>query len=144
MKRFLIFLAIGIIIIVIAIVQYSSYRTEYNMILKENAEYEQYKDKEIIGLDIATIINKSVDKNTKNDVQKDDKGVFINNDTNSIEVEIYMTDNESTYKMEQFYNVGIEQFIQYYGNIKFKCSKIEYHKKTGKIKYILFEQLQTS
>ena len=51
---------------------------------------------------------------------------------------------ETTYKMEAFYNAGTEQFIQYYGNIKFKCSKIEYHENTGRIKYILFEQVQTS
>ena len=55
-----------------------------------------------------------------------------------------MQDNETTYKMETIHNVGTEQFVQYYGNIKFKCSKIEYHKNTGKIKYMLFEQLQTS
>ena len=55
-----------------------------------------------------------------------------------------MVDNETTYKMEKIYNAGTEQFVQYYRTIKFKCSKIEYHEKTGRIKYILFEQLHTS
>ena len=55
-----------------------------------------------------------------------------------------MTDNETMYKMEAIHNAGTEQFVQYYGEIKFKCSKIEYHKNTGRIKYILFEQLENS
>ena len=43
----------------------------------------------------------------------------------------YMIENEKDYelKMEQIYNSGTEQFVQYYSNIKFKCSKIEYHEK---------------
>ena len=90
------------------------------------------------------MMNKAIDKNTKNKIEKDDQGNFIQNDKNSVEIEIYMTDNETTYKMETIYNAGTEQFAQYYGNIKFKCSKIEYHKKTGRIKYILFEQQENS
>ena len=144
MKKILIFLAIVIVIVAIIAVNYTSYKTEYNSIMSENAEYEEYKDKEIYGLDIATIMNKTVDKNTKNKIEKDEQGMYISNDTNSIQIEIYILDNETTYKMETFYDAGTEQFVQYYGNIKFKCSKIEYHKNTGRIKYILFEQLQTS
>ena len=55
-----------------------------------------------------------------------------------------MQDNETTYQMEAFYKAGMEKFIQYYGNIKFKCSKIEYNENTGKIEYLLFEQIVTS
>lgn len=144
MKKISILFAVVIIIVTIVLVKYSSYASEYNIIIKENAEYEQYKDKEVYGLDIATMINKTVDKNTKNEIEKDDNGMFIQNNSNSIEIEIHMQDNETIYKMETIYNAGIEQFIQYYGDIKFKCSKIEYHKSTKKIKYILFEQIQTS
>ena len=144
MKKLLIFLAIAIVIIILLILEYSSHKLEYNILMKENAEFEQYKDKELNGLSVATIINKAIDKNTKNEIEKDDKGIFVQNNTNSILIELYMLDNEITYKMEHVYNAGMEQFVQYYSNIKFKCSKIEYHKNTGKIKYILFEQIQTS
>jgi len=140
MKKILILLSIVVIIVAIVIVKYSSYKIGYNQILSENAKFEEYKDKEIYGLDVATIINKAVDKNTKNEISKDENGVFIPNDSNSIEIEIYMKDNETKYKMETFYNAGTEQFIKYYSDIKFKCSKMEYHKDTGRIKYILFEQ----
>lgn len=144
MKKIFIFLAIVLVIVAIVSFQYISYKNEYNIIQNENAEFEEYKDKEVYGLNVGTMINKAVDKNTKNKIEKDDNGNFIQNDSNSIEIEIYMTDNETTYKMETIYNSGTEQFVQYYGNIKFKCSKIEYHKNTGRVKYILFEQQENS
>lgn len=144
MKKIFIFLVIVLIVVAIIGVRYVSYKNEYNIVQSDNAEFEKYKDQETYGLNIATMINKAIDKNTKNKIDKDDNGNFIQNDDNSIEIEIYMTDNETTYKMETIYNAGIEQFVQYYGNIKFKCSKIEYHKNTGRIKYILFEQQETS
>ena len=135
---------IAIIIIVAVVgVKYISYENAQSLIKQENKEFEQYQDKELNGLDVATVINKATDKNTKNNISKDEKVNFIQNDENSIEVEIYMSDNDITYKMESIFNAGTEQFVQYYSNINFKCSKIEYHKKTGRIKYILFEQ-QTS
>ena len=78
--------------------------------------------------------------------KKDNNGNFIQNDENSIKVEVHMIESDKEYElqMEQIYNSGTEQFVQYYGNIKFKCSKIEYHEKTGRIKYVLFEQQETS
>ena len=140
MKKIFIFLAIVVIIVAIVGVRYISYKSEYNAVRRENADFEKYKDQEVYGLDVASIMNKAVDKNTKNKIEKDDNGNFMQNDENSIEIEIYMSDNETTYKMENIYDAGTEQFVQYYGKIKFKCSNIEYHKKTGRIKYILFEQ----
>lgn len=144
MKKIFIFLAFVLVIIAIVGFRYVMYKNEYNVIQSENAEFEEYKDKEINGLSVASMINKAVDKNTKNKIEKAENGNFIPNNENSIEIEVYMSDNEAIYKMETFYNAGIEQFVQYYGNIQFKCSKIEYHKNTGRIKYILFEQQETS
>ena len=144
MKKIFIFLAFVLVIIAIVGFRYVMYKNEYNVIQSENAEFEEYKDKEINGLSVASMINKAVDKNTKNKIEKAENGNFIPNNENSIEIEVYMSDNETIYKMETFYNAGIEQFVQYYGNIQFKCSKIEYHKNTGRIKYILFEQQETS
>ena len=143
MKKISIVIMAIIIIVAVVGVKYISYENAQSLIKQENKEFEQYQDKELNGLDVATVINKATDKNTKNNISKDEKGNFIQNDENSIEVEIYMSDNDITYKMESIFNAGTEQFVQYYSNINFKCSKIEYHKKTGRIKYILFEQ-QTS
>ena len=144
MKKISIVIIAIIIIVAVVGVKYISYENAQSLIKQENKEFEQYQDKELNGLDVATVINKATDKNTKNKISKDEKGNFIQNDENSIEVEIYMSDNDITYKMESIFNAGTEQFVQYYSNINFRCSQIEYHKKTGRIKYILFEQQQSS
>ena len=144
MKKVIIIISIAIIAISIICINYYSYKIRYDRVLEENAEFEQYKNKEIYGIELGTIINKTIDKNTKNKVQKDEKGFYVSNEENSMHIEIYIQDNEQLYKMETFYIAGTEQFVQYYGNIKFKCSKIEYHKNTKKVKYLLFEQIGIS
>ena len=141
MKKICVFLIIVVIIVCIILFQYNSYKRDKNAIISENSEFEQYINKEIYGIDLATIINKSIDKNEKNKVKKDKDGLFIENDENSIKVEIYIKENETTYKMEQIYKQGTEQFVQFFINEKFKCSKVEYHSKTNRIKYMLFEQI---
>lgn len=143
-KTIIILIAVIIVLVSIIGIKYSSYLVNLNEIKIENAKYEKYINQEIYGIDLATLINKSVDQNVKKEIENDEKGIFISNDKDSIHIEIYMQDNETTYKMETIHNAGIEKFVQYYGDIKFKCSKTDYHKKTGKIKYMLFEQLQTS
>ena len=80
------------------------------------------------------------DNNEKNEVSKNKKGIYIENDTNSIKIEIKITDNDNIYNMETIYNNGTQNFLQYYGEIKFKCVDIKYHTETNKVKYMLFEQ----
>lgn len=143
-KTIFILFTIVAIIVTIILVSYYSYQNEYEMLLKENAKYEKYKEKEIDGTELVTLINRAIDQNINNQIDKDENQIFIPNKENSIHIEIYMKDNEQTYKMETIYNAGIEQFIKHYRYIKFKCSKIEYHKNTGKVKYLLFEQNETS
>lgn len=141
MKKIFVFLAIVVVIVCIIAYQYNTYQRRQKSIISANNEFEQYLNKEIYGIDIATLINKSIDLNEKNSISKDENGYFILNDQNSIEIEIHIKDNDTTYKMEQIYKQGVEQFVQFFLNDKFKSSKIEYHEKTKRIKYILFEQI---
>ena len=60
----------------------------------------------------------------------------------NIEVKINDLEEEKIYNMETLYNGGMQQFVQYYNNIKFKSSKVEYNSEK-KISYILFEQITT-
>lgn len=140
MKKLIIFFIVIIIILSFIAIKYYNYKINYTNITKLNAEYEQYLNKEVEGIELASLINKTTDKNIKNNIEQNEKGEFIQNEENSIEIEIYMTDNETTYKMETIYKGGTEKFVQYYGNVKFECTKIEYHNKTKQIKYMLFEQ----
>ena len=73
--------------------------------------------------------------------QRNNKGIYLNNDKNSISIEIKMLDDDSIYQMETIYNGGIQNFVNYYSDIKFKCVEIKYHSATNKVKYLLFEQI---
>lgn len=141
MKKIAIFFLIVMIIIVGISYLYLNYKANYYTAKRENQQFESYDGQEIYGSEIATIINKAVDNNQTNEIPKDDKGKYINNDNNSIQIEIKMLDNDKTYAMETLYSGGMDKFVQYYNEIKFKCTKLEYHKTTNKVKYMLFEQI---
>ena len=141
-NTFLMLLATFFIIICIICAILINYRAEQNEIKKYNIEYEQYLDKEILGTDIATLISKTVDINEKNNVQKDDKGYYINNETNSIKIDLKMSTINKTYPMEEIYNNKITEFVQNFNLINFKCTNIEYHSKTGRISKLIFEELK--
>lgn len=143
MKKTLIFiLCLIIIIISVFCIKYQKYKTEHSEIVKENLEYEMYLNKEVLGTDLTTVINRAIDNNERNSVLKNEEGFYIENDTNSILIDIKMLDEDKTYKMETFYNNEMETFTQLYELIKFECTKINYNK-SGKVSYMLFEQKTT-
>jgi hypothetical protein len=113
-------------------------------IKRENAVYEEYKDKTVFGTEVATIINKAINVNEKNNVEQDEKGFYINNNINSIQVELkLLSDNKlSTYQMETIQKVGTEGFIKNFNLILFKCTDIEYHDSTKRVSKIVFEQIE--
>ncbi len=139
---------LAIIIIIFLIVTFSvinfvlNIQTESRQIKKENMEYEYYLNKEIYGTDVATIINKAIENNKKNNVSLDENNFYIENKENSIKIELKMISIDKTYQMESIYNNDVTTFVKYFNLIKFKCSNIEYHKKTGKVSKIIFEQIE--
>lgn len=141
-QSFLITLAILFVIICITCTVLINLEAEKNSIRKENAGYEEYLDKEILGTDIATLISKVIDKNEKNNIPKDEKGYYINDDESSVKIDLKMTTINKTYPMEEMYNNKITEFVQNFNLIKFKCTSIQYHKKTGKVSKMVFEELQ--
>ena len=116
-------------------------RAEKTKIKNENMEYEKYLNKKILGTQLATLISKTVNKNEKNNIKKDENGYYINNGENSIKIDLKMTTIDKTYPMEEIYNNQITLFVQNFNFISFKCTSIEYHKKTGKISKLIFEEL---
>lgn len=141
MKKIAIFLAIIIIIICGISYLYLNYKAEYNTSKKANMEFERYLNEEVYGADLATIINRAIDNNQRNEVERNNKGIYLDNKQNSINMEIKMIDDDSIYQMETIYNGGIQNFINYYSNIKFKCVEMKYHNSTNKVKYMLFVQI---
>ena len=141
MKKLAIFFLIIIIIVVGISYLYLNYKAQFHEAQRENRQFESYEGKEIYGSELTTIINKAVDNNKNNEVPKDNKGKYVNNENNSIQIEIRMLDNDKTYSMETLYNGGMDKFVAYYSDIKFKCTNLQYHKTTNKVKYLLFEQI---
>ena len=142
MKKLVIFFAIVVIIVCGIYYLFINYKANFKTAIFQNLEYEKYLNEEVLGSDLATVINKAIDNNKRNKIEKNKKGKYQNNDLNSINIDIKMLDDDnSVYNMEKIYNGGIDKFIQYYGSIEFKCTKIEYHESTRKIKYMLFEQI---
>ncbi len=145
MKKVLILILIALIVGIAVSVGYISNKyTKTSEIQKINKEYEFYKGKELLGTDVTTAINKALDSNERNEIPKDKKGFYIENDTNSIKVEIvmYNEDEPKTYQMETIQKVGITGFINNFNLIDFTCSKIEYHEKTKMVRKIVFEQVK--
>lgn len=141
-QTFLIVFAVIFVIICITCITLINIRTEKTEIKKENIEYEKYIDKEISGTELATVIGKAIDCNKRNNIQKDDKGYYIDNGENCIKIDLKMVTINKTYPMEEIYNKEITNFVQNFNSISFKCTSIEYHKKTGKVSKLVFEELQ--
>ena len=140
-KSFLIVLLIIFIILCLAYTFLVNLRAERMETEKYNMQYEQYLNKEILGTDLATLISKVVDLNERNNIQKNEKGYYIDNQQNSIKIDLKMTTIDKTYPMEEIYNNKITAFVENFNFISFECTSIEYHKKTGKISRLIFEEL---
>ena len=141
MKKIAIFLLIIIGIVSTISYLYLNGINNQRIAQKENIKFEIYKDEEITGAEVTTLINKAINSNQQNEIEKDKKGRYIDNETNSINIDIKFIDDDVTYNIEKIYNNGMDKFLTYYRDIKFKCVDVQYHDKTQKIKYMLFEQI---
>ena len=148
MKRNLIILISALLIVCVFVVYFViNYRNMQIDAQANNKEYITYKDKTIVGTTLVSLINKTVDNNEKNNIEKDEKNTYIENDKNSVKIYIYFLDLEkedkyieTPYTMEQIYNNDTDNFIKLYGTSNFYCTKIDYHEKTGNVKSLTFEQ----
>lgn len=142
MKKIIIVIAILVVAIVaVVIYQYNNYNIKINQIKKLNQEYENFTESEILGTSLISLINKAIDSNEKNNVLKDDKGIYIENETTSIRIEVKFSEAENIIAMENIGKQGSERFIKNYASVSFKCTSKTYHEKTNTIKYMLFEEI---
>lgn len=142
MKKNLLIL-LGIFFLVIAILSYIYYNMKKINILSSqvNREYESYAEGNILGTSLMTLIHKAINQNERNEIPKDNRNYYSENEENSIKIEIKFLESDKIYPMEAIVNLGSEQFIKNYNSMEFKCTKKEYHKATNYIKYMLFEQI---
>lgn len=142
-KTFVIILTIFIILL--AIVSYYVYNIKRLSSIAENYNktYEPYINSEISSADLITIINKAVDDDEKNGVLKPKNSIYYEeNDENSIKIEVTFSEEHANIPMEAIEQQGSANFMKAFQTALFKCTKVEYHQKTNRIKYLHFEYTQ--
>lgn len=141
-KTLLIICILFLIIMLILFMNLKQVQKQNRELQKFNSEYEFYNREDLCGVDITTVINKAVDNNEKYEVKKDENDYYVPNEENSIKIYIKLINNEKTYEMERIKQIGLESFVEFFGEVDFKCTDIEYHEKSGKISNMTFESLE--
>lgn len=140
MKKIFIVLMIIFILTIIGI----GYIIMQNQIINNNANKinNQFRiDSEIYGADLISLINLAINNNEKFSIKKDSNGIYIEDEKNSIKIDVKFQERDETIKMESIYNSGIEKFAKFYSKSKFKMVEYKYHNKSKKISYIKFEEV---
>ena len=119
-----------------------NYRKSVISSQKVNESYKAYYNTEILGTELISVINKTVDFNEQNGIQKDENGMYIENDNNSIKIYISFKyeDDYQTVEMEKISNNGTDNFRKVYSTASFKCTEISYHDKTKNVKALTFTE----
>lgn len=142
-KIFIILLILLIVIIAPFMIFISDYKQQKGEIKKFNLEFEQYSESKVKGIDIASLMNSAVDNNEKHGIEKNEQGIYIDDDKYCVRVEIVMnsiTDETKviTYAMENIYSLGIDRFVKNFNLLEFKCNNIVYNS-VGRVSKIVFE-----
>ena len=141
MKKFVVFLIAMFAILAVFSGMYSVNKANTRIAKQQNEMFEEYYQKKVTGTEVATIINKAMDNNNKNHVLLDEQNNYIENEKNSIKINVKMLDNDTVYPMEVLARGGMEKFVEYYNMIQFECVDIQYHSESKKVKSLLFEQI---
>ena len=99
-KNIIILLVIVIAIISAFAYNFYNYKAQELETARKNKEYESFYEQEVLGTDLMSLINKAIDSNRKNNVEKDENGRYIDNSKNSIKIEIKFLELDKTIVME--------------------------------------------
>ena len=140
-KILLILIIFMCVLLVVAYYVYS-YRNSIAESQKMNREYEQYQNSQMLGSELISLINKTVDVNTDLGIEKDQDGLFIDNEENSIKIYVNFVyeDDYKTLEMEKIYNNGAENFMKVYSTASVKCTEFTIHEKTNNVKSLTFTE----
>lgn len=137
-----ILLILIIFMAILAIVTYILYNYRINLqeLQKINNEFKTYANTQMLGTELISIMNRVQDINTKNKIEKESDGLYIDNGKNSIKLYLKLKYKEdyTTLEVEKILDNGIENFIKTYSTASFKCIEITYHEKTGNVKSLTY------
>ncbi len=138
MKKIGILICTLVIVIVAVIgVNIYSYNERLKAAEKNNKNYQSYYNVEVLGSDVGSLINKILDTNSKNNIQKDENGKEI-----SISVTIKFLELDKNISIEAIEKQGVDRFIKNFGAETFKCTEIEYYPNAKGVKSMHFEQVK--
>lgn len=142
MRKTLYLILIPVIIIVsIIFANYIEYTKNKTEIINLNKEFIAYENKNLQINTVVTLMNKAIQKNKENKVKQAESRKFEQNDTNSIKLYLEIKSRNSVIPMEELLlndKIGIEKVEYAFSDLIFEISNIEYHKKTGQVKKIIF------
>lgn len=131
MKR--VIFIVSVVIILISVFCYYKIQQEQIMqdIKQEMQEYN-YLDKTISGSELATLMNRGINRNDKNGVEQGEDKAF--------EITIKFKDSDNLLTMEQLNKAGLSKFVNLYSTAEFKCTN-QKQEKDGTISSLYFEEL---
>ena len=143
MKKFFVILVIIFIVVIAPFMMFiSDYKEKKGEIQTFNLQFEKYKEKTIQGIEVASLINNAVDSNEKNEILKNEQGIYQEDYKYCIRIEVIMqsvVDEEKsiTYAMEDIYSLGIDRFVKNFNLLEFKCIDITYNS-IGRVNKLVF------
>lgn len=141
MKKIIILIIIAVTIVIsMVFVNYTEYKTKQNEVNKINKEFTIYENNIMQISSVITIMNKAIQLNTENNIQKDENNFFIENEQNSIKVFLEIKSRGSIIPMEDLIlgkKSSMEKVSFAFSDMLFQIDKIEYHEKTGQVKKII-------
>jgi len=133
-----------VIIVLIIAINFKNADKQRLEVAKFNLTYEEYNTSNLNGLDIITIINKAVNNNEKYNISKNEEDIYIPDENNSIKIYvIFITEDleKKEFGMEIINSLGMHPFIENFGEVKFDCTDIQYHGKTGRVSELTFKAI---
>ena len=131
MKRAVII--VSVVIVAISVFAFYKIQADQKMqdLKKEQSEYN-YLDKTITGSELATLMNKALNKNYKNGVEQGEE--------KAVEIEVKFLDSDKIFKMEALNKAGLQKFVELYSTQSFKCTSQKADNQ-GIINSLFFEEL---
>ena len=141
-KNLIIMLILFVIILGAATIWIVDLQQTEKQVLQFNKTFEDYKDKISLGSEVATLINKAIDNNEKEQINKNDKGIYQDDGKYSVQVFIRLEKDGDLFSMERINALKITEFVKNFSLQDFKCTGIEYHKETKRVSKIYFEAIE--
>ena len=142
MKKILIGILIVLLIIGAAIGYSINNKMKNKDIDSYNNSYEDYLNMDIRGATLLSLMNRAIDQNEKNSIEKNVDGEYIENDVDSLKVYIKFIDRDTIFTFEKINSLGMDLFAQNFSANLFRCYKIDYHESTNQVSRMYFEEVK--